>query len=156
MFTIRQCELKDVMEWIELNRAFMEEEIQDEELWKGASATTETFAKTFAEALASEELIRLLIFEEEGTPVGFANLMIIFNVWSHGKAMILDDLYIRKECRNRGYGKKALEYIEKYAKSMGCRRLQFLSEKTNPDARAFYEAIGYLPAEMCFYVKYLR
>ncbi len=155
MFAIRECELKDVMEWIQLNQAFMEEEIQDEDLWAGALSSTETFAKTFAEALSRKELIRLLIFEEDGVPVGFANLMIIFSVWSHGKAMILDDLYVGKEWRGRGYGKKALDFIEGYAKEEGCRRLQFLSEKTNPGAESFYKAAEYLPADMNFYVKYL-
>ena len=155
MFTIRECELKDVMEWIELNRTFIKEEIQDEVLWEGADASTDTFAKTFAGALSSRELIRLLLFEEDGVPVGFANLMIVFSVWSHGKAMILDDLYISRTYRGSGYGKKALAYIEEYAKQEGCRRLQFLSEKTNPGAGAFYEAVGYLPADMNFYVKYL-
>ena len=100
-------------------------------------------------------MIRLLIFEEDGVPAGFANLMIIFSVWSHGKAMILDDLYVREDYRGKGFGGQALAYIEKYAAETGCRRLQFQAKRNNVRARGFYESKGYQPAEMCFYMKYL-
>lgn len=37
-----------------------------------------------------------------------------------------------------------------------CKRLQFQSETTNPGARSFYKAMGYRPADMFFYIKYLK
>ena len=82
----------------------------------------------FSEALNSKELISLFMFEENGRPVGFANLMTIFSVWSHGKALILDDLYIVPEERGKGYGKKALQFIEEFANERQYKRLQFQSE----------------------------
>lgn len=141
MFTFRECRAEDLNDWTDMNLEFMAEEIQDEGLWNNAGKTTpEDFAK---------------IFEEDGKPVGFANLMLIFSVWSKGMAMILDDLYIRPLYRGKGYGREALEYIEKLAEEIGCKRLQFQSEETNPGAREFYKAVGYQPAEMSFYVKYM-
>ena len=155
MFTYRKCGEKDAELWTKLNREFIAYENQDDDLWNGVSQVSDKrFAKTFEEALAAPELISLLLFEEDGRPVGFANLMIIFSVWSHGRAIYLDDLFIREEHRRKGYGKKALEYIEDYAKELGYRRLQFHSESTNPAARDFYASQGYHPAEMYFYVKY--
>lgn len=155
MFTYRKCTDEDCAIWTELNREFMAFEIQDEELWVGAdSADDKLFADTFCEALSNPEMIQLLLFEEDGIPVGFANLMIIFSVWSHGKAMIIDDLFIREANRGCGYGRKALEYIEQTAREAGCKRIQFQSEATNPAAKGFYEAIGYKPTDMYFYVKY--
>lgn len=155
MFSCRPCEPKDAVAWIRLNRAFMRYEIQDETLWSGALVADEDFRETFQEALKSPDLIRMLIFEEDGIPVGFANTLLIFSVWSHGKALILDDLFFREEARGKGYGKAALQYIEHFAQSLGCKRLQFQSESTNPKAKIFYEAMGYMPAEMYFYVKYI-
>lgn len=155
MFTYRKCTPGDCALWTELNREFMAFEIQDEDLWAGADyADDKRFADTFREALANPQMIQLFLFEEDGIPVGFANLMFVFSVWSHGKAMIIDDLFIREANRGCGYGRKALEYIEESAKEAGCRRIQFQSEATNPGAKEFYEAIGYKPAEMYFYVKY--
>ena len=142
--------------WIKLNREFMAEEIQDADLWNNTGETGDVqFAETFRQARDSEDMIRLMLFEEKGKVIGFANLLIIFSVWSHGKAMIIDDLYITKENRGKGFGRSALEHIEKYARKMGCKRLQFQSELTNPNAMEFYKAVGYTPADMKFYVKYL-
>jgi len=157
MFTYRLCNKNDKDCWITMNREFMAEEIQDDGLWNSTGQTgDEQFTHTFYEALKSEALISLMIFEEDGKPVGFANLMTIYSVWAHGKAMVLDDLYLRPEARGKGYGRKALAYIEEFAQECGCRRLQFQSEVTNPNAMEFYISQGYSPADMKFYVKYFQ
>lgn len=157
MFTYRLCTKDDQKCWIAMNREFMAEEIQDDGLWNNTGQTDDgQFAHTYAEALESGELISLLMFEEDGAPVGFANLMTIYSVWSHGKALILDDLYLRPQARGKGYGRQALTFIEELAKERGCRRLQFQSEVTNPNAMEFYISQGYSPADMKFYVKYFQ
>ena len=156
MFTYRKCAAEDCGVWTELNRAFMAEEIQDADLWNDAGgASAAEFAATFAKALECPDMIDLVLFEENGTPVGFANLLTIFSVWSQGLAMVIDDLYLLPEWRGKGYGRAALTLIEKLAKEKGCRRLQFQSELTNPGAMKFYIAAGYTPADMKFYVRYL-
>lgn len=48
-----------------------------------------------------------------------------------------------------------MDFIEQFAVQRGCKRLQFQSEETNPNAMKFYIALGYHPANMKFYVKYL-
>lgn len=155
MFTYRLCNKNDLSCWTAMNRAFMAEEIQDDGLWNNTGQTSdEQFAKTFEEAMESDALISLMLFEEDGAPVGFANLMTIYSIWTHGKALILDDLYLYPQVRGKGYGKKALEYIEEFAMNRGCKRLQFQSEVTNPNAMEFYISQGYSPADMKFYVKY--
>lgn len=156
MFNYRLATESDREVWIKLNREFMAEEIQDAVLWNNTGETgDDQFKETFRHARESEALIRLMLFEENGKVIGFANLLIIFSVWSHGKALIIDDLYITKENRGKGFGRNAITYIEEYARQIGCKRLQFQSELTNPDAMEFYKAVGYAPADMKFYVKYL-
>lgn len=155
MFTYRKCAGEDCGVWTELNRAFMAEEIQDADLWNDAGkAGAEEFAETFAKALQRPDMIDLVLFEEDGTAVGFANLLTIFSVWSQGLAMVIDDLYLLPAHRGKGYGRAALNLIEEFAKEKGCKRLQFQSELTNPGAMSFYMAVGYTPADMKFYVKY--
>lgn len=156
MFSYRLCRESDKDCWITLNRMFMEEEIQDHDLWNDTNKVSdEQFSNTFFEALQAKDFISLIIFEENHTPVGFANLMTIYSVWTHGKALILDDLYLLPDARGKGYGKRAMELIEQFASMRGCKRLQFQSEETNPNAMNFYIALGYCPADMKFYVKYL-
>ena len=81
--------------------------------------------------------------------------MTIYSVWSEGCALIIDDLYIDTRSRGRGLGRQTMKEIENYARSHGYKRLQFQSEETNPQAKAFYTKIGYTPAAMSFYMRYL-
>ena len=152
---IRICRPEDESIWIALNREFMDFEIQDDSPWNNTEKTPDhIFRRTFFEALQTPELITLFMIEENETPIGFANLMTIYSVWAHGKSLILDDLYIKEEYQGRGYGRKAMSLIESYAKNNNYKRLQFQSETTNPNAKGFYEALGYSATDMNFYVKY--
>jgi len=155
MLRYRLCNERDCAKWIELNRAFMREEINGNELWNKADhINDEDFRKVYLTGLQASDQVRFIMFEEDEEPVGFANLMLVFSVWSHGPAMIVDDFYFLPGIRGRGYGRRAMEMIEEYAQEQGCKRIQFQSEPTNPDAKEFYKAIGYHPADMYFFVKY--
>jgi GNAT superfamily N-acetyltransferase len=68
--------------------------------------------------------------------------------------MVLDRPLYKAGSKRQGYGKPALWQIEEFAKAKGCQRIQFQSEVTNPNAREFYKAAGYMPSDMYFYVKY--
>lgn len=154
--TIRICNSEDKKEWILLNREFMKYEIQDAQFWNNTEATSdEKFSLTFEEALQNPELITLLLIQKEQEVIGFANMMTIFSVWSHGKALILDDLYIKEPFRGIGIGRIVMQYIEQFGKEHGFKRLQFQSEHTNPEAHSFYSKLGYTSETMNFYVKYL-
>ena len=155
IMNIRACRPEDEKVWIALNREFMSFEIQNDSPWNNTEKTPDSiFRRTFREALKAPELITLLLMEENEAPVGFANLMTIYSVWAHGKALILDDLYIREAYQGKGYGRVVMDFIEAHAKGNNYKRLQFQSETTNPKARGFYESLGYSAADMYFYVKH--
>lgn len=153
---IRTAEGRDKQSWIRLNREFMEFEIQDDNLWNHIDkAKDDELGEVFDEALERPEHITIFMIEDNEDIIGFANLMTVFSVWSEGFALIIDDIYIKSEKQGKGLGRKAMEEIENYARSKGYKRLQFQSEETNPGAKAFYTALGYEPAAMSFYVRYL-
>ena len=155
MFSYRECRLADCATWIELNKEFMASEIQDEDLWNNTNKVSDAqFESTFLSGLETPERAGLLLFTEDDRPIGFTNLMIVFRVWSHGLACIVDDLYLKESSRGKGYGKLAMGYIEEYAKAKNCKRIQFQSELTNPEAEKFYRKLGFIPTDMKFYVKY--
>ena len=53
---LRLAEMKDMTDWIRLNREFMDFEIQDNNLWNNIDlAENEELAEVFAEALKSPE-----------------------------------------------------------------------------------------------------
>ena len=96
MLRYRICGSRDCSVWVELNRAFMREEINDNEFWNEADKLTlQEFRDLYMEGLEASEQVKFLLFEEDEEPIGFANLMISFSVWSHGKAMFIDDLYFK-------------------------------------------------------------
>ena len=153
---LKKAQAADKAIWIKLNREFMEFEIQDDKLWNHIDkAKDEELGEVFDEALETPELITIFMIEDRGKIVGFANLMTIYSVWSEGRALIIDDLYIDTRSRGRGLGRQTMKEIENYARSHGYKRLQFQSEETNPQAKAFYTKIGYTPAAMSFYMRYL-
>ena len=156
MFDYRECNERDCTVWVEMNRAFMREEIRDGDVWNDANQISNSeFREIFLKGLTMPDHIRFLMFEEDEEPIGFANLMLVYSVWSHGTAMIIDDFYFAVGHRGRGFGRRAIEMIAEYAKELGCKRLQLQAEFTNPDAIEFYKAIGFLKTDMEFFVKYL-
>jgi len=153
---IRLCNINDKINWIKLNKAFMTYEISDEGFWNKTDAISdEQFETIFEDALNRAELITMMIIEDdEREAVGFANLMTIFSVWAHGKALILDDLFLSEQYRGKGLGRIVMEFIKNYAKENGYKRLQLQSEFSNPNAHEFYTRLGYKSEDMHFYVKY--
>lgn len=157
MLTFRLANAEDARKWIKLNREFMAFEMTDDAPWGDAAGISdEEFEAIFHDALNQSERIKLLLIEEDGEPVGFANLLIIFSVWGHGNAILMDDLFFVSSARGKGYGKETLRYIERYGKELGCKRLQFYAEHTNPKAMGFYQALGYEAQEINVYVKYFE
>lgn len=152
---IRLCNINDKKNWIKLNSAFMAYEISDEGFWnKTYAISEEQFGTVFEDALNRPKLITMMIIEDEKEAIGFANLITIFSVWAHGKALILDDLFLSEEYRGKGLGRNVMEFIENYAKENGYKRLQFQSELSNPNAHEFYTKLGYKSEDMHFYVRH--
>ena len=135
----------------------MSEEINDNEFWNKADhISDEEFREVFLEGLKRRDQVRFIVFEQDEEPIGFANLILFFSVWGHGQCMIIDDFYFKRGSRGQGNGRAGMEMIENYAKELGCKRLQLMSAPSNPGSKEFYKAIGYKPADMNFYIKYLE
>jgi ribosomal protein S18 acetylase RimI-like enzyme len=72
-----------------------------------------------------------------------------------GKSLIVDDLYISREFRNKGYGKRAMDYLINYALSNGFKRIQLNAEKDNIIAQTLYKKLGFVDEDMVFFMKKL-
>ena len=152
---IRECTGFDKDMWVELNKEFMEYEANDSEVWNHINRISERdLGEVFDEAMKSKEQIMLLMIELDGFSVGFINVLKGFSVWSRGKSMTIDDMYVRDEFRDQGVDTKVMEYIENYAKENRYRRVQALGNKTNKKSNIFYVAKGYMSTDMNLFVKY--
>lgn len=64
----------------------------------------------------------------------------------------IDDLYVKEEFRERGYGTRLLEEAKALAEAEDCQFLRVAAEWDNEAARRFYEKHGYEPKQ----VKYAK
>ena len=154
---VRECTSFDKDIWVELNKEFIDYEANASEVWEVVKKASEReLGEVFDEAMKSKEQIMLLIIEFDGFPVGFINVMRGFNVWSRGKILTIDDMYIRDEYRDQGLGSAAMSYIEEVAAQGGYKRVQALGNKTNKKSNTFYVAKGYMSTDMNLFIKYFE
>lgn len=154
---IRECTQFDKDMWVELNKEFMEYEANDSEVWDHINRISERdLGEVFDDAIKSKEQILLLMIEADGYSVGFVNVLRGFSIWSRGKMLTIDDMYIRDEYRDQGLGSEAMRYIENFAKQNGYKRVQALGNKTNKKSNVFYVAKGYMATDMNLFVKYFK
>ena len=67
--------------------------------------------------------------------------------WEHeasdDEVCVLHTLVISPESAGRGYGRKFIEFYERYAAEHGCRELRIDTNARNAAARAMYKKLGY-------------
>lgn len=153
---LHQYTLEDKKIWVELNKEFIDYEYQEENVWNHplkSGNLEEDFDNIMRDSMFSTVLFLIL---EEGVPIGFMNLQSFYSIWSHGKVFLLDDFFIQENFRGKGYGSKALQDLEEYAKENNIKRIQLWAENTNPKAIQFYPKHHYKEQEIHLFVKYMK
>ncbi|XP_028038490.1 diamine acetyltransferase 2-like [Bombyx mandarina] len=72
--------------------------------------------------------------------LGYAIYFPVYSTWE-GRALMLEDLYVRMNERRRGVGRLLFDAVAKEASATGCCRLDFHVLEWNP-ACSFYESKG--------------
>ncbi|MTI49898.1 MAG: GNAT family N-acetyltransferase [Firmicutes bacterium] len=80
---------------------------------------------------------KIIIAEHRGDIVGRCDISIQFSLYDFEKTGYVDWLYVLKEKREKGIGKKLLEGAEKYFKEIGVDRY-YLFTAENEQAQSFY------------------
>ena len=94
---------------------------------------------------ATEEDVGLILpfIREEGFALFYHNLFTFL-----GRAGIYpEDLYVKPECRGRGYGKGLLNQLAKIAVERGCGRLEWWCPDWNQTSIDFYLSLGAEPMQ---------
>lgn len=104
------------------------------------------------EVVATEELLREWIFEKkkaevlfavvEEKEVGFALFFHNFSTFLGRAGIYLEDLYVKKEHRGKGYGKAILKELAGIAVERGCGRLEWSCLDWNHPSIDFYLSLG--------------
>ena len=109
------------------------------------------------EVVATEELLKEWIFEKkkaevlllevENKPVGFALFFHNFSTFLGKAGIYLEDLFVKKEYRGKGYGKALLKELAKIAVKRGCGRLEWSCLDWNKPSIDFYLSLSAKPMD---------
>lgn len=110
------------------------------------------YEKMLDEVVATEELLRVWLFEQkkaevlfavvDGMEVGFALFFHNFSTFLGRAGLYLEDLYVNPDCRGLGYGKLILRKLAQIAVERGCGRLEWWCLDWNKPSIDFYLSLG--------------
>ena len=137
LFRIRNAEERDCA----LILRFVKELAAYEKLEEQVTATE----AVLYESLFVKRQAEVLIGEEEGEPVAFALFFQNFSTFLGKGNLYLEDLFVKEECRQKGYGMAMLSHLATIAQKRGCERLDWWCLDWNEKSIAFYKRIGAKP-----------
>ena len=110
------------------------------------------YEKMSADVVATEELLKEWIFVkkkaevifalEDGKEVGFALFFHNFSTFLGRAGIYLEDLFVKKEYRGKGYGKALLKNLAQITVERGCGRLDWSCLDWNRPSIDFYRSLG--------------
>ena len=104
--------------------------------------TPEKVSVTLEQMIKEKFNFQCLVVELKDKEIaGFASFFFTYYSWS-GKALYLDDLYIKEVYRKHGLGKQLLESVIALANQEGCLKVRWQVSKWNSNAIDFYRKIG--------------
>jgi diamine N-acetyltransferase len=83
-----------------------------------------------------------LIFDGE-TPVGYIVLCLGYSLEFLGRDAFVDEFYLRENYRGRGWGAKAMRFVENAASELEVTCLHLEVTRPNVNAKAFYHKLGF-------------
>jgi GNAT superfamily N-acetyltransferase len=104
--------------------------------------TPEKVTITLEQMIDERAFFRCFIAEtDDQEVVGFATFFFAYYSWT-GKALYLDDLYVKEAFRKQGIGKQLLEAVIEFARLECCRKVRWQVSNWNANAIEFYKKMG--------------
>ena len=138
-YTIRQANINDVSTILSFIKALAEYEDMSDQV-----VATEELLK---EWLFEKKKAEVLLAMEGDTAVGIALYFYNFSTFLGRAGIYLEDLFVKKEYRGKGYGKALLKELARIAVSQGCGRLEWCCLDWNQPSIDFYLSLGARPLD---------
>ncbi|WP_313529658.1 GNAT family N-acetyltransferase [Anaerotignum sp.] len=113
------------------------------------------YEKMLDEVVATEALLEEWIFQQkkaevlfamvDGAEIGFALFFHNFSTFLGKSGIYLEDLYVKRDFRGHGYGKRILAELAKIAVARKCGRLEWWCLDWNQPSINFYLSLGAEP-----------
>lgn len=86
----------------------------------------------------------LLVEDEAGDIVGLAAYSFLWPSAGSTHSLFLKELYVRDILRRQGVGARLMDELRAVATARpGCSRIEWMTDRDNPNARAFYKSLGF-------------
>ena len=106
--------------------------------------------------LRGPEFGRAWLICDQNVAVGYVVLTFGYSLEYLGRDAFLDELYIRESHRGRGWGHRALQFVEEQARSHQIRSIHLEVVRSNPTAKDFYRRSGYIDHEHRLMTKWIE
>jgi ribosomal protein S18 acetylase RimI-like enzyme len=109
-------------------------------------------ARAFLQARLGAGDSVVYLAEDEGTAVGFVQLYPLFSSTAPrpGRIWLLNDLYVVPAARGGGVGRRLMDRARQLAEETGARSIELTTARSNTQAQALYESLGYRRDEEFF------
>jgi diamine N-acetyltransferase len=134
---IREAFLQDEAELLRMMRLLAEQP-------PGTIRFDESAARaTFRKFLSLPAFGGVWLLCEGAIILGYIVLTLGFSFEFHGHDAFIDELYINAEYRRRGFGRLAVDFVEKKAREMGVNAIHLEVDRGNAPAFELYRRTGY-------------
>ncbi len=121
--------------------------LADDDLGSGRERADGPLPAAYIEAFRAidgDDRNELVVAEEEGRIVATLQLTFVPSLTHRGgERAQVECVRVAAGQRGRGTGRLLFGWVESRAKERGCRMVQLTTDKRRPDARGFYEALGF-------------
>jgi L-amino acid N-acyltransferase YncA len=138
MMKIRKATLKDIPE---IARLLHEYDLHENNLDKTRKIDKISEIINFNKKLMKKSGVVYFVLEEKGKLFGTISGEPLKNAL--GKAAIFHNIFISKEKRGKGYGKKLINSLENYFKKKGCISIKSFVYGKNKKSLEFYKKLNY-------------
>lgn len=110
------------------------------------------YEKMINDVKNNEELINKWLFEkqvakaffilEDNIEIGFVIYFYNYSTFVGKPGLYVEDIFIKEQYRNKGYGKLVFQYLAKKAYEEGCGRMEWVCLDWNESGIKFYQSLG--------------
>jgi len=91
---------------------------------------------------------RIFVLRHQGEILGMINLLITISTAEGGFVLMLEDLVIRPDHRNCGFGSRLVEYASEYARSKNFLRITLVTDDPAHNSVPFFERHHFTSSDM--------
>lgn len=120
----------------------------------GVSGQSETEVRAFVQGRIKNNQSKIFIaYTDCGVPAGFIQLYPSYSTVSLKPQWVLNDFFVKKEFRCKGFGTQLMQSVKEYFKDKA-KGFILVTDKENYTAKKFYESNGWKTGEYDFYTFY--